>query len=292
MFKGSIVALVTPFRDGKLDKESLRELINWHIEEGATSLVIAGTTGESPCLGSSEYEELLKLSIDYSAQRALIIAGTGSNCTKATIEKTKLAKELGADACLIVTPYYNKPVQNGLYEHFKAINDAVDIPQILYNVPGRTAVDLGSDTVAKLSKLNNIIGIKDATGDISRLTEMKKLIEDSKFCFLSGDDATTLEFIKHGGQGSISVVANVAPGQMQKMCLLALDGKHEDAKLIDNILIELHKCLFVEPNPIPVKWALEHLGKIDGEIRLPLTRLDESKHALVIEALKISGAII
>jgi 4-hydroxy-tetrahydrodipicolinate synthase len=292
MFHGSMVALVTPMDDqGVIDVASLQRLIDWHVEEGTHALVVIGTTGESPTIHETERKFLLELVISQVAGRLPVIAGTGSNSTDATIHYTKEAMTLGADAALIVVPYYNKPTQEGLYQHFKAVADEVAIPQILYNVPARTIADLLPETVARLADLPNIVGIKDATGDLNRLKEMKALIGNDKMDFYSGDDPTAKDFILQGGQGVISITANVAPALMQKMCQAALDGDAQKAIEINNKLINLHRDLCIETNPIPVKWALNVMGKIPAGLRLPLTALSEKHHEAVRKALIEAGLV-
>ena len=280
MIKGSIVAIITPFKDNKIDFNALEKLISWHLESGTKAITVAGTTGESPVLSSDEYTDLISFVLNKVAGKISVIAGTGSNSTSASIEKTVLAKKLGADAALVVVPYYNKPTQEGLYLHFKTIHDNSDIPIILYNVPGRTITDLADDTVARLAELKRVVGIKDATADISRLTNLRNLISREDFCYLSGDDATTYEYIKHGGDGAISVTANVYPKEVAMLCDYALAQEYTKAEEINSSLVKINKDLFVEPNPIPVKWLLYKLGKISNEIRLPLTCLSTKHHNL------------
>lgn len=286
MFKGSMVALVTPMKaDLSLDWPALKKLVEWHIEQGTHAIVAVGTTGESATLNMAEHKEVVQFVVEQAASRVPVIAGTGANSTQEAIELTQSAKDAGADACLLVAPYYNKPSQEGLYQHHLAIAKAVDIPQILYNVPGRTAVDMLPETVARLSKVDNIIGIKEATGDMDRLREIKALVDPS-FILLSGDDETAVEFMRLGGNGEISVTANVVPALTAKMCELALEGKVEEAQEIDRLITPVHKAMFLESNPIPVKWAVARMGLMGDGIRLPLTQLNEQYHDAVLSALK------
>lgn len=275
MITGSLVALVTPMHEsGEIDWKSLHNLVEFHIKEGSDGLVIAGTTGESATLSVQEHCDVLRRVIDQVGGRLPVIAGTGANATHEAIHLTAEAKALGADACLLVTPYYNKPTQEGLYRHYRAVAEAVAIPQILYNVPTRTAVDLLPETVARLAALDTIVGIKEATGIVSRAGEIRALCGPD-FAIYSGDDATGMELVLQGGNGVISVTNNVVPKLMQQMCSAALQGHHEAAQAINSQLEALHKALFLESNPIPVKWALQQMGLIEGGIRLPLTPLSE-----------------
>jgi 4-hydroxy-tetrahydrodipicolinate synthase len=284
--KGSMVAIVTPMlSDGSIDLAVLRSLIDWHVAEGSKAIVIAGTTGESATLSVQEHCDLVERGVEFSGQRIPIIAGTGSNSTEEALYFTRSAKKCGADACLLVTPYYNKPSQEGLYRHFKTIAETVEIPQILYNVPGRTACDMSIDTVDRLADIDNIVGIKDATGDIERGHELVRLCGD-RLAVYSGEDAINLSLMEGGASGAISVTANVAPGLMSKMCSLALSGDLEAALSIDKKLQALHQKLFLESNPVPVKWALTKMGLIKAGIRLPLVDLDGEYHLQVLEALK------
>ena len=289
MITGSIVALVTPMRsDGALDHEALAKAVDRVIEAGSAAIVSVGTTGESATLDVDEHTEVIRRTIDVAAGRVPIIAGTGANSTTEAIHLTAAAKAAGADAALLVTPYYNKPPQEGLYRHFKAVAEAVDIPQILYNVPGRTAVDMLPSTVERLADVPGIVGIKEAKGDLDRVRELVALgLPD--FALYSGDDATARDSILLGFHGDISVTANVAPEGMARMCAAALAGDAETAAAIDADLAALHRSLFVEPNPIPVKWALAELGLIDEGIRLPLVPLDPAFHAEVRAAIKAAG---
>jgi 4-hydroxy-tetrahydrodipicolinate synthase len=288
---GSIVALVTPMRaDGAVDHEALAKAVDRVIEAGSAAIVSVGTTGESATLDVDEHTDVIRRTIDVAAGRVPIIAGTGANSTAEAIHLTEAAKAAGADAALLVTPYYNKPPQEGLYRHFKAVAEAVDIPQILYNVPGRTAVDMLPATVERLAELPAIVGIKEAKGDLDRVRELVALgLPD--FALYSGDDATARDSILLGFDGDISVTANVAPEGMARMCAAALAGDAETAAAIDADLAPLHRALFVEPNPIPVKWALAELGLIDEGIRLPLVPLDPAFHAEVRAAIKAAGLL-
>jgi len=284
MFQGSMVAIVTPMNsDGSLDIKSFKSLLDFHIEKKTNGVVVVGTTGEAPTIDFDEHTFLIEEAVNHINGKIPVIAGSGANSTKEAIFLTKKSKELGADACLLITPYYNKPNQRGMFEHFKAINDSVDIPQILYNVPCRTGVDIDNKTVKDLSELKNIIGIKDATGEMDRLDELKNKVS-KEFLFLSGDDTTFLDYMKHGGTGVISVTANIRPDLMNDACDKMLDQKHEDAEEINKKLEPLHRAMFVESNPIPVKWLLGYLGKINSKIRLPLVTLDEKYHQELVVA--------
>ena len=285
-FVGSNVALITPMLDdGSVDYESLNNLIEFHIDAGTSSIVSVGTTGESATVGVKEHLKILDHTIKYAARRIPIIAGTGANSTSEAIELTQEAKNFGADACLLVTPYYNKPTQEGLFQHFKLIAESVSIDQILYNVPGRTAVDMSVDTTSRLSEISNIIGIKDATGDLSVIKQLvEKCPED--FLLLTGDDATAIDFILLGGHGGISVTANVTPNELQKAYLAAIAGNAELANQLNEALSGLHKNLFIESNPIPVKWALHKMGMCDRGIRLPLLELSNECKTVLENDLK------
>jgi len=286
MLTGSLVAIVTPmFEDGRLDLDALKKLIDFHVDAGTDGIVIVGTTGESPTVDVDEHCLLIKTTIEHVAKRVPVIAGTGANSTAEAIELTAKAKALGADACLLVAPYYNKPSQEGLYQHFKAVAEAVDIPQILYNVPGRTGCDLSNDTVLRLAQLRNIVGIKDATGGIERGTDLL-LRAPAEFAVYSGDDATSLALMLLGGKGVISVTANVAPKLMHEMCAHALNGNLAAAKAANAKLFALHQKLFVEANPIPVKWVLQQMGLIATGIRLPLVNLSSQYHEVFRNAMK------
>ena len=289
MFQGSMVALVTPMNeDGSLDRPALRRLVDFHIENGTDAIVAVATTGESPTLDMDEHCEVIRLTVEYAKGRVPVIAGTGSNSTTEAIELTRCAEHARADACLLVTPYYNKPTQEGLYQHFKAIAEAVDIPQILYNVPGRTVCDMGNDTALRLSLIPNIVGIKDATGNIERGTDLL-LRAPADFAIYSGDDASSLALMLLGGHGTISVTANVAPRLVHEMCCAAFAGELIKAREINNTLLGLHQKLFVEANPIPVKWAVQQMGLMQGGIRLPLTALSAHQHEILRQAMKQAG---
>jgi 4-hydroxy-tetrahydrodipicolinate synthase len=291
MFKGSIVALVTPMSsDGAIDYSQLEALCDFHVDQGTDALVIAGTTGESATLEPEEHCELLHKSYEIINQRLPMIAGTGANSTAEAISLTRCAKKARAEASLLVTPYYNKPTQTGLLLHFQAIAEAVDIPQILYNVPGRTACDMQPETVGKLAQISNIVGIKEATGSMQRLADIKNLVPD-EFALLTGDDSTTCEFILSGGHGAISVTANVVPAKMAAMCRNAYQGNETRAREIDAEISDLHQLLFSESNPIPVKWAVSQLGFGDVTMRLPMTVLAEEFQAPLRQALVDSGAL-
>ena len=284
--QGSMVAIVTPmFEDGRLDIPSLNALIEFHIAQGSDGIVIVGTTGESPTVDFDEHCLLIKTAVEQVRGRVSVIAGTGANSTKEAIALTQKAKDLGVDACLLVAPYYNKPTQEGLYQHFMAIADAVAIPQILYNVPGRTGCDISNDTVLRLAQHPNIIGIKDATGGIERGTDLL-LRAPQDFAVLSGDDATAMSLMLLGGKGVISVTANVAPKLMHDMCVAAMAGDAVKARGINAKLFGLHQKLFVEANPIPVKWVLQEMGLIKAGIRLPMVPLSSAYHDVLRAACK------
>lgn len=286
MFSGSMVALVTPMHeDGSVDQESLARLVEFHVENGTDAIVAVGTTGESATLNEHEHCRTIKQIVGFANNRVPVIAGTGANSTTEAIELTKCAMDAGADACLLVTPYYNKPTQEGLYQHFKKIAQSVAIPQILYNVPGRTAVDMLPETVVRLADIANIVGIKEATGDLERGKQIMTECGD-KLDVYSGDDATAMELILMGAKGDISVTANVAPKLMHEMCAAALAGDRQSASAINEHLMALHQKLFVESNPIPVKWALYDMGLIPAGIRLPLTPLDAKFHNVIRDAIK------
>jgi 4-hydroxy-tetrahydrodipicolinate synthase len=292
---GSLVAIVTPMHaDGSLDLPGLRNLIDWHIAEGTDGIVIVGTTGESPTVSVEEHCELIKVTVDHAAKRIPIIAGTGGNSTSEAIELTEYAKKVGADASLQVVPYYNKPTQEGMYQHFKTIAEKVDLPVILYNVPGRTVADMSNDTMLRLAKVPGIIGVKDATGNLDRGIQLLaglKEINCEDFAVYSGDDPTALLLMLMGGRGNISVTANVAPKLMHELCVAAMAGDVARAKEIQFKLLPVHKAMFVEANPIPVKWALHAMGKMESGIRLPLTTLVDSAHEQVKQALKTAGLL-
>lgn len=281
MFKGSIVAIVTPFKNGKIDETSLRNLVNWHIDEGTHGIVPVGTTGESPTLDHSEHREVVEIVIDQVNNRVPVIAGAGSNSTSEAISLLMHAESVGADAALIVTPYYNKPTQEGLYEHFKAINRAsMGIPIIIYNIPPRSIVDMSVEVMGKLSNLDNIIGVKDATSDLSRVEKQKKQCKDG-FLQFSGEDITAFEFMKNGGNGCISVTANVLPKLCSDFQNLCIEGNYDEALKIHKKLEPMHNALFIETSPSPVKYVLSKMGRIEDELRLPLVSIrQETKEIL------------
>mgnify|MGYP002756043836 FL=1 len=290
LLQGSIVALVTPMNNyGEVDFENLKQLVEYHVQAGTDAIVSVGTTGESATLSIEENVKVILKTVEFAAGRIPVIAGTGANATSEAVTMTKLLNNSGIVGCLSVVPYYNKPTQEGMYQHFKAIAECTDIPQILYNVPGRTGSDLLPETVGRLSAIPNIIGIKEATGDISRVQKIKQLAGKDFFVF-SGDDASCLEAMKLGAEGVISVTSNVAPKAMAEMCRLARQGHFSEAEIINQRLMPLHKNLFIESNPIPVKWACYKLGLIaDPTLRLPLTLLSESAQPVVLDALNFAG---
>ena len=289
MLTGSLVAIVTPMLpDGALDFARLKNLVDWHVDEGTDGIVIVGTTGESPTVDFNEHESLIKAAVEFAGKRIPVIAGTGANSTKEAIHLTEFAKRAGADYALSVVPYYNKPTQEGLYRHFRAIAEAVDMPVILYNVPGRTVADLSADTTIRLAEIPNIVGIKDATANMARGSELLKRAP-KKFAVYSGEDVSTLALMLLGAQGTISVTANVAPRLVHEMCMAALKGDNARAIEINNRLIGLHNHLFLESNPIPVKWALWKMGLIDTGIRLPLTPFNERFHGTLQDAMMSAG---
>jgi 4-hydroxy-tetrahydrodipicolinate synthase len=291
MIKGSLVAIVTPMQeDGSLDLAAFRALIDFHITEGTDAIVVVGTTGESPTVNVEEHELLIAETVKHVAGRIPVIAGTGANSTKEAIELATFSKRAGADASLTVVPYYNKPTQEGLYQHFKSIAEAVDMPHILYNVPGRTGVDLSNDTVLRLAQIKNIVGIKDATGGIERGSDLLQRAPKD-FAIYSGDDASALALILLGAHGTISVTANVAPKLMREMCAAALNGELAKAREINFRLLGLHRNLFVEANPIPVKWAVARMGKMKNNLRLPLTPLSAGAQPVVEAAMRQAGVI-
>lgn len=292
MFKGSLVAIVTPMRSNReVDFDALERLIEFHVEAGTDGLVVAGTTGESATLTKPEHISVIQAAIKFAAGRLPVIAGTGSNSTAQTIELSRQVDQLGVDAYLVVTPYYNKPPQQGLYEHFVAVADAVSKPVMLYNVPGRTGVDMQTETVARLASHPQIFGIKEATGEVARVAALRAACGDD-FMLYSGDDPTAREFMLAGGHGVVSVTANVAPGQMAAMCAAALDGDTDRAESLDAPLAGLHNDLFVEANPIPVKWALQRMGLIDTGLRLPLVQLSADNQPAVEAALQQAGLLM
>lgn len=289
MLKGSLVAIVTPMNeDGSLDLDSFRRLIDFHIAEGTNGIVVVGTTGESPTVNFEEHFLLIKTAIEHAAGRIKIIAGTGANSTREAIELSEYAHRVGADATLSVVPYYNKPTQEGLYQHFKAIAEAVAIPMILYNVPGRTVADMANDTALRLAEIPNIVGIKDATGNLERATDLL-LRRPENFAVYSGDDASAMFLMLLGGDGVISVTANVAPRLMHDLCAAAIAADARKAREINAKLFGLHTKLFVEANPIPVKWAVARMGLIKDSLRLPLTPLSMTQYATVLAAMKQAG---
>jgi 4-hydroxy-tetrahydrodipicolinate synthase len=292
MIRGSIVAIVTPMsEDGSVDFPALERLVEWHIAEGTDGIVAVGTTGESATLDVEEHIAVVKCVVEAARKRVPVIAGTGANSTAEAIELTAEGRNAGADACLLVTPYYNKPPQEGLYRHYKAIAEAVDVPIVLYNVPGRTGCDMLPATVQRLAAIDNIVGLKEAKGELSRVRELLDLKLGERFALLSGDDATACESILMGFKGDISVTANVAPRLMHQMCAAALAGDRAAAEAADARLRPLHKHLFVEPNPIPAKWALQAMQRIGSGIRLPLVPLDPAHYATVREALHAAGVL-
>jgi 4-hydroxy-tetrahydrodipicolinate synthase len=291
MIKGSIVAIVSPMHeDATLDLDAYRKLIEWHIAEGTNGIVAVGTTGESPTVDPEEHGELIRVAVDAARGRVPVIAGTGGNSTAEAIELTEHARKVGASATLQVVPYYNKPTQEGLYRHFRTIAERVDLPMILYNVPGRTVADLGTDTTLRLAQLPGIVGLKDATSDMARAADVLKHAP-STFALYSGNDDTALALLMLGGHGVISVTANIAPRLMSEMCRAALAGEFAKARAINNQLLPVHFKLFVEANPIPVKWALAKMGRIPGGIRLPLVPLSAANEAVVFGAMKEAGLV-
>jgi 4-hydroxy-tetrahydrodipicolinate synthase len=291
MIQGSLVAIVTPMlEDGRLDIARFKSLIDWHVAEGTDGIVVVGTSGESPTVEFDEHKELIHVAVAHAGGRVPVVAGTGANATAEAIELTESAKRAGAAACLSVVPYYNRPTQEGLYRHFRAIAEAVDIPNILYNVPGRTVADMANDTVLRLAQIPNIVGLKDATANIERGSDLVKRAPQG-FAIYSGDDATALALMLLGGRGVISVTANVAPRLMHELCAAALAGELARAREINFRLLGLHRQLFVEANPIPVKWAVAQLGLIEGGIRLPLTPLSPQHHDTVREAMREAGVL-
>ncbi len=291
MIQGSLVAIVTPMHpDGSLDLPGLRKLIDWHIAEGTDGIVIVGTTGESPTVSVDEHCELIRITVEHAAKRIPIIAGTGGNSTSEAIELTRYAKEVGADASLLVVPYYNRPTQEGMYQHFKKIAESVDLPAILYNVPGRTVADMSNETILRLASVAGIIGVKDATGNIGRGSDLIRLVPSS-FAVYSGDDPTAMALMFCGGKGNISVTANIAPRGMHALCAAAMAGNVAEAVALNNRLLPLHNKLFVEPNPVPLKWAMHELGLIEAGMRLPLVPLHADFHDTVRTALRQSGLL-
>ncbi|WP_299998025.1 4-hydroxy-tetrahydrodipicolinate synthase [uncultured Cedecea sp.] len=292
MFTGSIVALITPMDEkGHVCRSSLKKLIDYHVDAGTSAIVSVGTTGESATLSHDEHGDVVMLTLELADGRIPVIAGTGANATSEAISLTKRFHNSGIVGCLSVTPYYNRPTQEGLYQHFKAIAESTDLPQMLYNVPSRTGCDMLPETVGRLSAIKNIIGIKEATGNLSRVNQIKELVNDD-FILVSGDDANALDFMQLGGHGVISVTANVAARQMAEMCKLAAEGQFAKAREINQRLMPLHHKLFVEPNPIPVKWAAKELGLVATDtLRLPMTPITDASRPVILEALKHAGLL-
>lgn len=289
--QGSLVAIVTPMHaDGSLDIPCLRKLIDWHIDQGTDGIVIVGTTGESPTVSVEEHCELIRIAVEQVNKRVPVIAGSGGNSTAEAINLTRFAKEVGADASLQVVPYYNRPTQEGMYQHFKAISEAVDLPIILYNVPGRTVADMSNETMLRLAKLPGIIGVKEASGNLAKNLDLLRQVP-ADFAVYSGDDPTAMALMLCGGKGNVSVTANVAPKAMHELCVAAMNGEIAKAKEINNRLFPLHNKLFIEPNPVPVKWAMAEMGLMPSGIRLPLLGLSEQHHDTVRQALKDAGIL-
>lgn len=291
MIQGSIVAIVTPMHaDGSLDLPGLRKLIDWHIAEGTDGIVIVGTTGESPTVSVEEHCELIRIAVEHTAKRIPIIAGTGGNSTSEAIELTQYAKDVGADASLLVVPYYNRPTQEGMYQHFKKIVEAVDLPAILYNVPGRTVADMSNETILRLAQVPGVIGVKDATGNIGRGCDLMRQTPEG-FAVYSGDDPTAMALMFCGAKGNISVTANIAPRGMHELCAAAMTGRVAEAIAINNKLFPLHNKLFIEPNPVPLKWAMAEIGLIPPGMRLPIVPLAREYHDTVRAAMRESGVL-
>ena len=291
MITGSLVALVTPMlEDGSIDFDAYRALIDWHVEQGTDAIVAVGTSGESPTVSVDEHCELMKVAVEHAAGRIPVIAGAGGNSTHEAIKLTRYAHSVGANATLQVVPYYNKPTQEGLYQHFKAIAESSDCPVVLYNVPGRTVADLANETIVRLAQVDNIIGVKDATGDIGRGIQLLKQVPKD-FAVYSGDDSTAAALILMGAQGNISVTANIAPKLMHDLCVAALNQDVVEVRRLNAVLCDLNKLLFVEANPIPVKWALQQMGLIEQGIRLPLTWFSEQYHDTLRQAMRQSGIL-
>ena len=291
MITGSLVALATPMHpDGAIDYERLDRLVDFHIDKGSDGIVAVGTTGESATLDPQEHLDVIRRVVQRVDGRIAVLAGTGGNSTREAVDLTREAYHIGADACLLVVPYYNKPTQEGLYRHFLKVAEEVPVDQILYNVPGRTACDMLNETVVRLADVPNIVGIKDATGNIARGEELIRLVK-GRLAVYSGDDATAMELMLLGGKGNVSVTANVAPAEMASLCRLAIEGREAEAKALNERLMPLHRKLFLEANPIPVKWALQQMGLIDSGIRLPLTPLSEEFQDDVRDALQSAGVL-
>jgi 4-hydroxy-tetrahydrodipicolinate synthase len=289
-FKGSITALVTPFKDGAVDEKAFRAFVNWQIENGTNGLVPVGTTGESPTLSHKEHERVVEICVDEAKGRVPVIAGAGSNSTSEAVAFAQHAEKVGADAVLVVTPYYNKPTQEGLYQHYKAINDAIGIPIIIYNIPGRSVIDMSVDTMARLYELKNIAGVKDATANMARVSQQRKAMGPD-FILLSGEDATALGFMAHGGHGCISVTSNVAPALCAEMQNACLEGDFASALKVQDRLMPLHESLFVETNPSPVKYAASVLGLMEDTVRLPMIPVSEGTKQAVRSAMVHAGLI-
>jgi len=286
--RGLFTALVTPFKDGRVDEAAFQALVEWQVEQGVQGVVPCGTTGESPTLSHDEHRRVVELAVEAAAGRCVVMAGTGSNSTAEAIELTQHAKKAGADAVLVVSPYYNKPTQGGLYEHFKAIAQATDLPNIIYNIPGRSVVNITDETLAKLAKLPNIAGIKDATGDLARVSTLRQMV-DRSFALLSGEDMTAVGFNAQGGCGCISVTSNIAPALCAQVQALCLEGDYQAALAVHDTLVPLHKAMFVETNPIPVKYALAKIGRGTEELRLPLVAASAETRAGIDAALAKLG---
>jgi 4-hydroxy-tetrahydrodipicolinate synthase len=289
-FKGSITALVTPFKDGAVDEKAFRAFVNWQIENGTNGLVPVGTTGESPTLSHKEHERVVEICVDEAKGRVPVIAGAGSNSTSEAVAFAQHAEKVGADAVLVVTPYYNKPTQEGLYQHYKAINDAIGIPIIIYNIPGRSVIDMSVDTMARLYELKNIAGVKDATANMARVSQQRKAMGPD-FILLSGEDATALGFMAHGGHGCISVTSNVAPALCAEMQNACLEGDFASALKVQDRLMPLHESLFIETNPSPVKYAASALGLMEDTVRLPMIPVSEGTKQAVRSAMVHAGLI-
>jgi 4-hydroxy-tetrahydrodipicolinate synthase len=290
MFKGSIPALVTPFSNGKVDEHSLKELVEWHINEGSNGLVAVGTTGESPTLTNEEHKRVIEIIVAQTKHRIPILAGAGSNSTAESVALTKFAKEVGADGALVVTPYYNKPNQKGLYDHYKQLNDCTDLPIVIYNIPSRSVIDMSIATMSELSKLKNIIGVKDATGDVGRVSDTRAACGEN-FIQLCGNDEIALGFNAHGGVGCISVTANLVPGLSTEFQNAMACGNYKKALSLQDQLLPLHRAAFKEPNPCPIKYGLSLLGKCKNELRSPLVKIEKDTEEILGKALRFAGVI-